>query len=265
VTFNVEGIAETHCTCHDQETVCCKHQVALLLTYMHHSNVSQNISALSKQLADWSPTNLIALIEQMVDRHPDLIDLVESAGTKPVGQRIDVAPYQLQAQHALWSEDCEDIDEIVAELKPLLQSAHQFQQAEDWLNAGLIYQTLLAEINARYDHELFSMDYDSEIAELVQACVTGVGQCLHHVQDDAVRDDWLMLLLNCIFKELELGGVDYAYEAVDYLLSAANSEEWERLEALIRDEIPRSDRWEQETLIGILARRRELVETSYNS
>lgn len=76
-TIEKGDIKQIYCSCPYDWGALCKHQVALLLTYLHEPKSFIQRPTISTLLADKSKTDLINLIEQMLDRHADLLDLVD--------------------------------------------------------------------------------------------------------------------------------------------------------------------------------------------
>lgn len=258
VTLSKDGIAAASCTCRYDWGGICKHLVALLLNYVRQPQAFHEMPSLEEMLASRSRGDLIALIAQMVQRVPELLSLVELSTASSQGKPIDISIYRRQAQRALSREDMEEIAE---DLEVLRDAANQLQEAGDWLNAGTLYQMLLKETTEHYDDVLQSIDYDGEVAGLSQDFAEGLGQCLAQAQnlDSTTREAWLTTLLEGELKDIEIGGIDYAAGASDYLIEQATEGEWAEIEERIRDEISHSRDWERQVLVGILAARQDFV------
>lgn len=258
VTLSKDGIAAANCTCAYHGDGICKHQVALLLTYVRQPDSFHVTPPLEELLASRSREELIALIGQMVQRVPDLLSLVELSTASSQGQPIDISVYRRQAQRALRRDDMEEIAE---DLEVLRDTAQQLLDSGDWLNAGALYQMLLEETTESYDDVLQSVDYDGEVAGLSQDFAEGLGQCLAQAQnlEIATREIWLTTLLDAELKDVEIGGIDYAAGATDHLLEQATDAEWAAIEQRIREEIKHSSSWRRQALVGILAARHDVT------
>ena len=105
ITLGQDGVESQQCSCPYDWGGICKHQVALLLTYIRQPESFHVIPSLSEMLAKHSKKDLIDLIGRMTRRYPDLLSLVElsAQGTSP--QPIDLAVYRRQAQRALQREE----------------------------------------------------------------------------------------------------------------------------------------------------------------
>jgi uncharacterized Zn finger protein len=259
VTLGKQGVVSADCTCPYDWGGLCKHQVALLLAYVHQPDTFHVVPPVSEMLASRSREDLIELVELMVQRYPNLLSLVELSTAQPQpGQALDLSIYRRQAQRALRQEDMEA---IATDLQPLMDTADQLLQQDNWLWAGALYQMLLAEITASYDDNLQAIDYDGDVCVVAQDAADGLGKCLAQARslDSETRAIWLHTLLDAVLKDMELGGIDYAYAARDALLESATGAEWEWVEDRIRGEVQSSssDRWTRDALVRLLADRQK--------
>lgn len=229
-TLGKGGITASSCTCPYDWGGLCKHQVALLLTYVHQPEAFDEVPPLDELLATRSREDLVALVQRMVQRYPDLLALVELSAPRRSGDRIDLSTYKRQVQRALQKDEMED---IAAAVQVVSDAAVQLLDAGDWLNAGGLYQLLLEEITAAYDDMLREIDDDGAVCIVVQDAAEGLGLCLAKAptSEVALRLEWLLALLEAEFKDLELGGIDFAAGATDAMLEQATEEEWAELEA----------------------------------
>ena len=253
------GVTAATCTCEYDWGGICKHLVALLLTYVRQPNAFDVVPPVEELLASRSQAELVALVGQMVQRHPDLLTLIEISAPRPKGKPLDLSTYRRQVQKAFRRQEMEEMAE---DLSNLQQAADQLLQQGDWLNAGMLYQLLLTESTKLYDDEVHSIDYDGEVCVVIQDVAEGLGNCLAAAQDldRSLRRDWLMTCFEAYLKDLELGGIDFAAGALDAVLEGATKEEWVWLEQRIREEIdllgPR-DRWARDALVKLLAVRHD--------
>lgn len=256
VTLGKGGIESSSCTCPYDWGGLCKHEVALLLTYIHQPEAFHTLPPVAELLASRSREDLIALIDRMVHRNPDLLSLVELATPPAKGKPINLSTFRRQAQRALSRDEVED---IVEGLSALNDAAVQLLEARDWLNAGALYEMLLTEVTNAYDYSMQDTDYDGDVACFSQDFAEGLGHCLAQADtlDKPTRKLWLTTLLQAYLKDLDLGGVDYAAGAADALIESATEEDWSWLEPQIREEIKRRDRWAKESLVKFLSSRYE--------
>jgi uncharacterized Zn finger protein len=260
-TLEPTGIQSSSCTCPYEQGGICKHQVALLLTYVQAPDRFQVILPLKELLQSHSRDDLVQLIEQMLRQAPDLLAIVEMSAASGQAQPIALATYRKQAERALSGNRARDMAES---LKLLAQVAHKLLQAQDWRNAGALYHLLLEESVASYGWDMCEIDYDGDVAVVVQDITEGLVACLAAAATLATvtRQAWLTTLLDATLKDIELGGRDFAYSAQEGLIEYATDAEWQELAALIRTEITVAQRnphseWEREALVGLLADRLE--------
>lgn len=215
------------------------------------------IPSIKKILANYSKEDLIDLIERMTERYPDLISLLELStqkASKPSKspQPVDLSVYSQQIEKIFRKDDCED---IVDDLEILSQTVTEFVDNQDYLNAGNIYQVLLDGINEGYDEILSQMDYDGEVCCFSQDFAEGLGKCLQLGKDDIdenKKQSWLLTLLDAYFKDVDFGGIDYGFDARNYLLKYSNRQQWQEIEAEIKSRIKSYHGWSRESLVSLL-------------
>jgi uncharacterized Zn finger protein len=74
--LDAEGIASAACSC-PLGVSNCKHVVALLLAWLHYPDSFTEMATLETRLAQRGQVELIGLIRKMIDRYPDLEDLLD--------------------------------------------------------------------------------------------------------------------------------------------------------------------------------------------
>lgn len=254
VTLDAKGVAETSCTCPYDWGGICKHVVALLLAYVHNPQGFRLIEPLDKLLAGKSSDELIAVIEEMLRRRPDLISVVElTAETQGVkrGRPMNVSLYRTQARRALGHESSRSVER---ELKALGDTAARIARGGDALNAGAIYNALLDEMVKGYGDVVSEMDEDGDIAVIIDGFAKGLGDSLAGSEADAeTRREWLETLLRAELADIALGGIDLAPSALEAILKHANKDEWMRIEERVSRLSLADDGWAHETIQRFLA------------
>ena len=226
------GVAATHCTCPYDWGGICKHIVALLLTWVHNPDEFQPLAPLDERLAGKSKEELIALIQEMLKREPDLERLLDLPLHPDLASPVDQNAFRRQTNFILQNE-FPDPQEVAVELATIVEKADRFAAVENWSAAGSIYQLILAETIPFYD-ELY--DEEGDVSSVLGQCVMGLDRCLTEgTLDDATRQTLLETLLKAEFKDIEIGGIDLAYPARDILVEHASDEEWRAIEARIRN------------------------------
>ena len=209
-----DGIENSSCTCsYSQETreeELCVHRIAVLYRYIRNPLGFHVIPSLAEMLASHSRDELFALIGQMVQNQPKLLLSVELANAQLRSpQPIDTSAYRLQAQSALRHSD---IQKIVKDLQVLLKEAQQLAQAEDWLQAGILYQILLEESTSAYDDKLCALDlkHGEQLNILSLNFAQALGQCFGtaYKLEPQLRQLWLTTLVEATLRKVELCGLD---------------------------------------------------------
>jgi uncharacterized Zn finger protein len=259
--LTASNVTDLSCSCPYDWGGACKHEVALLLTYLHKPEAFQVIPPLRELLVNHSRDDLLTLLDRVLQQYPDLLTSLEIAAEtfapKTSGKPIDTSAYRRQIQRTLRGDDMRTIAKA---LEPSLKMAEQLYNAGDSLNAGCFYQVLLDEITFSYDGELQSIDYDGDVACFSQDAAAGLGNCLaDDAIDSSTRQDWLNSLLDGVLADVNFGGMDFAYGASEAIIELATDDEWVVLEARIRQEIARSERWERDQLAGLIAERLQHV------
>jgi uncharacterized Zn finger protein len=260
-TLGPQGVESTSCSCPYDWGGICKHEVALLLTYIHAPERFQAIKPLPELLAERSREDLLHMIEQMVQRHPDLLSVVDAPQSPALGQIVDLAKYRRQAERVFQGEE---MHFMAAGLKALAEHGDRLGQSGDWLQAGDVYQLLLEVANEHYDHSVFEIDYDGEVACVIQDLAAGLQESLINAQELEAqrRRCWVETLLNAFLTDLEMGGIDYGYPAGETLINHTTAEDWLWLEPRIQAEIQQSQKsgfsdWGRQCLVSLLAARAE--------
>ncbi|HST21369.1 MAG TPA: SWIM zinc finger family protein [Blastocatellia bacterium] len=260
VTFSARGIKDASCTCPYEYDGICKHAVALLLTYIHQPQAFHLAASVEEMLKQRSKEELLAIIGAMLKQKPKLRALVELAATAQdasAGKAVDTAAIRKSARRVLQYnyEDYYSSRKIAKELRALSQIADPFVKANDWLNAGRIYHALLDEIVSGYDEIIQQVDENGDIAVVVNECTEALGKCLNKSDiDSRTRREWLETLLDAFAKDVEIGGIDFAYDASDIIIKQADDEEWVWVEARVRTLANGSRDWGREQLISFLAK-----------
>lgn len=253
-TLNGSGVAETSCTCPYTYGGVCKHIVALLLTYVHEPQAFRSIPPLPVLLVGHSREELIALIDELIQREPELLSLVElsvATGQAAQGSSLDAPAYRRQARRALRHESEHVIEK---ELRALRELASRAAKAGDWLNAGAIYHAVLDEAVRGYNEMLREIDEDGGVAIVIDELAMGLSQCLKKGEADAeTRRAWLGALLEAELVDIEMGGIDLAPSAREAVLDHAGDEEWAWIEERLGAAMSKSSGWEREALTRFLA------------
>lgn len=179
------GVRSASCTCPYDWGGDCKHIVALLLMYLHKREDFSEHQGVSDLLADMEKDSLVALIDHLVARDPDLYDEIEMAipivsvgksKSSPAKEKrqtqVSEQTYRKQVRRILkqsrydgsyyddWNEPA-----YIGDLEEVLETAKKFLEAGDAEGALIILHVLLEDTLEDYDGE---MDHNGDVAGFIQ-------------------------------------------------------------------------------------------------
>jgi uncharacterized Zn finger protein len=244
VALGPEGIAFGDCSCPVGAGGHCKHAAALLLTWLHEPQAFLEVEGLETALARRSPVELIALIRKMIQRYPDLETLLElpTIGGAGAEKPLDPEVIRRQVSNAFYGAGYEwgAVVSIAQDLQELVDLADDYAQREDWRNAATVYHTVAQGV---LDHYGMVQDEEGDLHPIVNQCVEGLGQCLEVSEDPAQREGLLRALFDVYRWDVDFGGIDMGYQALDIILEQATPEERQRVAEWVRQALPTGDSW----------------------
>lgn len=260
-TLSEQGVAEASCTCPYDWGGYCKHIVALLLIWVHRPNDFLVREETAAVLERKSKPELIALIQEMLRRQPDLERLLEV----PLGvggkrrTPVDAETYRRQVRHAFRGYEGYGAEgDIAEELASIKEIGDRFAAQGDWASAQAVYQAIVNEGLERYGetHD------EGDIAGAIDEAVSGLGECLVHQADDQVTRRGLQrVLFEVIRWDINFGGIEMGSEAGDYLLDHATAEDRVEIRRWVEEALAKSSRtstWSREAYFSLLLNLDEL-------
>jgi uncharacterized Zn finger protein len=237
------GVRSASCTCPYDWGGDCKHIVALLLMYIYQSDEFVEQESVNELLAGLEKEALIALILRLVERDPDLYDVLELAipaakiAAQPTAsgtarkRQTQVSEETCRKQinrilkHAYRGDYYDDWNEpgYIGDLQEVLDSGIKFLDAGDAEGALIILRVLLEELTEDYDGE---MDYNGDLACIIQDIGIPLAEAILSVElDDSARDELQGAIQNI------LDNLDEMIEAEDELelILAALEYGWDEL------------------------------------
>ena len=237
------GVRSASCTCPYDWGGDCKHIVALLLMYIHQPDEFSEQESVKGLLVGLEKDELVTLILRLVERDPDLYDVLELA--IPAGQVSDQAKslgkaekrqtqvseqtYRKQISRILkqayrgdyyddWNEP-----EYIGDLEEVLETGVKFLDAGDAEGALIILRVLLEELTEDYDGD---MDYNGDLACVIQDIGMPLAEAILSVDLDPSAHDELQRTMQNI-----LDNLDEMIEAEDELelILAALEHGWDEL------------------------------------
>lgn len=202
-------------------------------------------------LQQCTKTELVALINQMVGRYPDLELLVlRSAIGEDKRPAVDPAMIRRQVDNIFY--DAEDDHQSAYDISWKLQDAvlkvgNDYAEQKDWYNAAVVYETIARGVLDNYE---MVYDHDGDLSDLVNDCASGLGRCLNGTEDSVQRETFLRALFDIYCWDVNYGGVGMGDEVPAIILERAAPEEQKQVAEWVRKAIPRGDdrraTWRQE-------------------
>ena len=232
VELDDAGVHSARCTCVYESGGYCKHVVALLLAYVHHSKQFVVRQALPELLADLSQEELIVLITRLADDHPDINDWIEvavsvpspSKGAKKTGRKkVDDEIYRRQVRDILHSLDGMRASEaywhvggMADELAKVRNTAMQFLNSGDPANALVIFLALIEE--ARHGIEYID-DSDGYFGNFMIDLGQPLAEVILSLDFSALERERLAAKLERLDRQMDdygISGLDVAIQAARY-------------------------------------------------
>ena len=257
-TIGPAGILSANCSCSVGSGGRCKHVAALLLTWIDSPSSFEKMDDVVASLEKRSKAELIALIQQMIQREPDLEMLMEiplpgfDTGEKPLDEQV----IRQQANHAFrspkgdWEMGWGDSYEIVDELQSLFDLGEQYLAQNSPGNAATIYR-IVAETVLEYEDAIMQ-DEAGRLGGVIDDCAKGLEECLAFITDADQRENILQALFDCLTWDLKAGGIGVGDSIPDILLERATSQELQMISAWIRATLPKLNDWARQSMGGLL-------------
>jgi hypothetical protein len=222
-----------------------------------------------------SHEELLALLEQLMQRQPDIEPMIELLIELPLGateqkqsrpgrsreRTLDPSTIQSQVASAFYNagKGWGAANRIAADLEQLYDIGKNFAEAGEWANAQVIYATVAEETITPYEE----IEDEGQISWVLGECAAGLVECLQ-VQSTLPPDEQLDAaereeLLTALFDLWKFG---YNYGGIDVDVAATiaengtaherkNVEVWLRQE--MRPEQDSSGKWRNSKIIDFLA------------
>jgi uncharacterized Zn finger protein len=264
VELDQAGVRSASCTCPYDWGGLCKHLVALLLTYIHQPETFTERGSLADLLAGLERDDLVALIEKLAFRDPDLYDWLETTvtelGTKKTAASQEVhadrasktekrqtmvseQAYRRQVKNILRSLDGLSssqaywgVSGMVEQLEEVRHSAIQFLDAGDPQGAITILLVLLQEVADEY--EIFD-DSDGELGDFLDSLGLPLAEAILSVEMDADERSKLEGKVEQIWGYLS----DYGIDGLE-VAAAALKHGWTNIKSSLDEE----EGWQEEDL-----------------
>lgn len=236
IELDEAGVSSAYCTCPYDMGGCCKHIVALLLTYLDKPEEFLERKEVAEMLAGLDREDLARLIARLVDRDPDLYEWLEmtipaanasakAQETIPRGKRrtqVSVQTYRRRVKNILHSLDGYRMSEaywmmggMAGQLDEVAASADAFLNAGDAEGALTILMVLLEEVANSYGQ--FD-DSNGELGGLLSELGQPLAEAILSTDMSKADRQKLMEHLEPIVAELlnyGIDGLEVALEALE--------------------------------------------------
>jgi len=235
-------------------------------------------AAVLGQLRKKSQEELLFLVEQLLERQPDIKPLIEllielpmpnagQQGKTPVKgntRTLNLSSIRKQLDGALYyaGGGWESAGLIATELSRLCGIGDGFAEAGEWANAQTVYAAITGEAIARYEE----LEDEWQIAAIIDDCTGGLALCLdtqHELPEDerlsaADREELLTALFESWKFGQDYGGIDT--DVVGTIVRNVTEEERKLVEEWLRQEISagQASKWRNEGVLSFLAKLQEV-------
>jgi hypothetical protein len=269
---SVRKLALTSCSC--PRGGFCKHLVALLLTWIHQPESFVLRSGLMARLSMKTHEELLSLLEQLMQRQPDIEPLVEvliELPLTPTAQEetrsgkgrertLDSSAIRSQVTSAFYDagEGWDAASRAANALERVCDIGKSFVEAGQWANALVVYATIAEETALQFEQ----LQDEGQLSWIMSECATGLVECLSAQsplpQEEQLDTEDREELLTALFDLWKFG---YNYGGVEANIATAIAEnatkqERERVEAWLRLEMKPgqdfSSTWRNRSIVNFL-------------
>ncbi len=237
--------------------------------------------ALLERLRKKSQEELLFLVEQLLERKPDieplielLIELpfpnssqIEKIPAKGNSLTLNLSSIRKQLEAALYKSGrgWRSVNLIADELSRLCEIGDGFADAGEWANAQAVYTAITGEAIARYEE----LEDECQIAEIIDDCTEGLALCLDAQRDlpaderlsSTSRAELLAALFNIWNFEQDYGGINT--DVVGTIALNMTKDERKMVEEWLRQQIQSGQsNWRSQSLTGFLERLKEKPDKS---
>lgn len=223
------------------------------------------------QLKKKSREELLFLLEQLLEREPNIESMVElliglqlattmQEENKPGKGRertLDPSTIQKQVDLAFYNagEGWDAASRAAAELEPLYNIGKGFAEAGEWANAQVVYATVARETIVQYEE----VHDEGQLSWVLGECADGLVECLdtqstlpqQEQLDTTAREELLSALLDLWKFGQEYGGIEV--DIVGAVARHATEQEQKSVEAWLRQEIRSgSSHWYNRSIVNFL-------------
>jgi uncharacterized Zn finger protein len=244
------SVVESSCSCPIGGR--CKHVAALLLCWRSQPDEFLRLVPISDFLASQSKEELQELIAKMLQRAPELEDLLEvpliESEAHQYQSELEATRRQISAFFRRFVHR-PNLEVIAQGLQAFVTNAQEHLQKEQWQAAATILVPLVTEIVTQHEEEL---DEAASLLELVASCVTMLGKILEKISEAELRGTILRALFEVYRFDIEAGGITVGDEIPGIFLRTLGAEERAWVASQVRDSLETARDWGRQELGGLL-------------
>lgn len=240
---------------------------------VHYGAGGKGQTGLMGQLGTKSREELLALLEHLVQRQPEIASLIELLAELPLtrapqekrpgkGREPTLDPSAIRSQvdsafdHA--GEGWDAASRAAVDLEHLSDIGKDFAEAGEWANAQTMYTTLAEEIMSHYEQ----LQDEGQLSWVLSMCATGLVACLqaqptlprNERLDAFAREELLITLFDLWMFGSNYGGIEE--NVAGTIAEYATTQERKSVEIRLREELrPGQDvssKWHNRSLIDFL-------------
>ena len=242
---------------------------------IHRRANGKDQPGLMGRLGEKSREELLALLEQLVQRQPEIEPLLELLAELPLttttqqkkqpgkGRERTIDPSSIRSQvdsafyHA--GEGWDAASRVAVDLEHLADIGKDFAEAGEWANAQTVYAALAEETMIHYE----GLHDEGQVSWVLGECAAGLVACLnaqstlpqHERLGPSAREELLTALFDLWKFGYNYGGI--GEDVAEALAEHATAQERKSIEAWVREELrPGQDfssKWHNRHLIDFLA------------
>lgn len=279
---STKAVASFACSC--PKGGFCKHIVALLLTWLHQPGRFAVRKGPLERLREKSREELLAIMEQLLQRQPDIEPLIELLLELPATtitpdtnrpsrartRTLDPSTIRTQVDLAFYDAGggWGAANRVASELEQLSDIGQSFAQAGEWANAQVVFATLAEEAISRYER----IHDEGQVSWILGQCATYLVQCLEAQSglpqaekfSFSEREELLTALFSLWRFGYEYGGIDTDIPGV--VADNVTEDERKMIEGWLREQVRLgqdfSSTWHNRYIVNFLAKLKAAVQFS---
>lgn len=243
-TLGPSGIQSANCSCPIGAGGFCKHVAALLLTWIHQPGDFTETEALAAQLNRRSKPELVALIQRMVERYPDLettirMTPIDGEALAPINRGL----VREQIRHVypdVYNHEWISVEDFAASLQSIVHLTAPYIAQKAYDSAAIIFEEVIAGA-LRYCSMAPDDAYGLQI--VIDHCIGGLSTCLDATIDPDTRIAILRALFDVYSWTINSGGLDTGYEADVIILDQATETERLKIATWVEQSLHGANKW----------------------